>query len=279
MYCVVQEIKLKKPNMYGYPKRLEAYFLEMSFNGKDMSHYCHRFSDERFERPIKKAYKISIHQSYRADGKVKKKQYVLCTVNYYDFATGMMSLYEFCESGIITVASKLGIEDGIIYEMVEKKLNPLIESIRDEFMQTEEYKVNKKHEDITTRYALNKIEFGKNYECDSSIYDSIYDVFGNLMNETKLEEVKANFEVRKEYEEKSRSYQEDFHSNYSKYFKGSGGGSYFNNNQSNHDTKDKEMLKQFYRVLSKKFHPDANPDKDTSKEMKLLNRLKNDWDI
>lgn len=37
-------------------------------------------------------------------------------------------------------------------------------------------------------------------------------------------------------------------------------------------------MKQFYRELSKKFHPDANPDTDTSQQMQLLNQLKNEWD-
>ena len=39
------------------------------------------------------------------------------------------------------------------------------------------------------------------------------------------------------------------------------------------------MLKQFYKVLSKKYHPDLNPGKDTTAEMQLLNRLKQGWGI
>lgn len=42
---------------------------------------------------------------------------------------------------------------------------------------------------------------------------------------------------------------------------------------------EKETLKQFYRVLSKKFHPDENPDIDTSKQMTILNRLKDEWGV
>ena len=39
------------------------------------------------------------------------------------------------------------------------------------------------------------------------------------------------------------------------------------------------MLKNFYRMLSKAYHPDSNPDKDTSEEMKMLNSLKDEWGI
>ena len=39
------------------------------------------------------------------------------------------------------------------------------------------------------------------------------------------------------------------------------------------------MLKKFYRTLSKAYHPDRNPGKDTSEEMKLLNQLKNEWGV
>ena len=48
---------------------------------------------------------------------------------------------------------------------------------------------------------------------------------------------------------------------------------------SNYSEADKAMLKKFYRTLLKAFHPDSNPDKDTSEEMKMLNRLKSDWGV
>ena len=47
----------------------------------------------------------------------------------------------------------------------------------------------------------------------------------------------------------------------------------------NYKEEDKAVLKQFYRELSKKFHPDANPDIDTSQQMQLLNQLKQEWGL
>ncbi len=32
-------------------------------------------------------------------------------------------------------------------------------------------------------------------------------------------------------------------------------------------------------MLSRKFHPDLNPDRDTTEAMKLVNRLKDDWGL
>lgn len=280
MYCVIQEIKLKKSNKHGHSKELISEFVKMSFQGQDHSYYWHHYSEDCFERPIKKAYKISIHQSYRENGKIKKKQYPLCTVNYYDIADGWFNLYDYCSKKIASVAEELGIGTDVIYDLVEAKLNQLIESIQNEFHETEEYETHVEHERITTLYAAYKAKFNEKYgyEERSSKYDEIYDVFGNLINKDKLAEIEADFKFRQEYEEKSRSYQKDFYSNYSKFFSG-GDGSYFNDIHSNHNEEDKETLKQFYRVLCKKFHPDSNPDKDTSKQMQLLNQLKTEWDI
>ena len=44
-------------------------------------------------------------------------------------------------------------------------------------------------------------------------------------------------------------------------------------------TDEKESLKKFYRVLSKHFHPDKNPDADTTVEMQLVNKLKDEWGL
>jgi len=278
MFCVIQEIELKKPNKHGYPKELLSKFMQLSIGDEDMSHYYYSYSTEQFERSIKKSYKISLHISYREDKKLKKKQTSLCTVNYYDIAVGWFNLYDYCDKKINLLSRELEISTDTIYELIQSKLDVLTATINDEFIQTEEYKVHKEHENITALYALAKIDFTDKYECDKDKYDQIYDVFGKFMNKEKLEEVEADFKARQEYEEKSSSYQEQYYSNYKSYGSGDKSG-YSNSIPSNHNTEDKETLKQFYRVLSKKFHPDANMDTNTSKQMQLINQLKNDWGI
>lgn len=129
MFCVIQEIETKKPNKYGHPKSLKSEYMQASFNGQDLGHYYYSYSNERFERAIKKAYRISVHQSYRENGQVKKKQFVLCTVNYYDFAQGYFSLYDYCDRAIGRAADALGVESECIYALVENKVNPPQERI------------------------------------------------------------------------------------------------------------------------------------------------------
>lgn len=277
MFCVIQEIETKKPNKHGYAKELISNYMQMSFNGKDMGHYYFYYGEERFERPIKKSYRISVHHSYRENGKVKKKQFVICTVNYYEFATGLFSLYDWCDGRMQKTALELSADIDELYEIVQNKISRLESKIQEDFSKTEEYKRHEEHEKITTLHALNKMEFAKKYGVDSDEYDKCYDVFGELRNPEYLEKIKKEYKQRKEYEEKSRSYQEEFYNNYNKYF--GGGGGYHNFTSDNHGSDDKAMLKQFYRVLSKKFHPDANPNVDTSKEMRMINRLKDEWGV
>lgn len=278
MFCVIQIIERKKLPAKGHCKELIATYHKVSYNGQDKSRWSYSFSyDNCFERTNRKAYKISIHHSYRENGEVKKKQFILTTVGYYDIADGDFYLYDYCGRKIEEVAKQLNVEIESIYELVEEKLKPLEQQIKDEFMQTEEYKTHAEHERITTVYAAKKVEFNSQYELSSGSidYDRCYDVFGTLRNPEVLEQIKREYISRKEYEERSRSYQEQYYSNYD-YGNYS---SYFNLSQGNYKEEDKTYLKEFYKVLSRKFHPDSNPDKDTSEQMKLINKLKEEWNV
>lgn len=278
MFCVIQEVQLKRPQPHGYSKELISKYFEMSFQGEDMGHWSYHYGYDYFDRPIKKAYKVSIHSNHRENGKVKKKQFSLCTINYYDLATGLFSLYDFCCTKVGLIAKELDVDEEEIYEQVESKLGPLEERIINEFMQTEEYKTHSNHERIINLHILAKIDFEYKYACDKDKYNQIYDVYGNLHNEKKLKEVQRDFQAKKDYEDRCSGYHKKHYSNYGDFF-GKSGSSYYNDVSSNYTMEDKDTLKQFYRVLSKKFHPDANPDKDTSNEMKLLNQLKKQWEI
>lgn len=275
MFCVIQEIQTKKPNKHGYPKELKSDFTESNILGRYAWHY---YSEERFDRPIRKAYRISIHESYRENGKVRKKQFAICTVNYYDLATDSFSLYDWGGSRIEATADTLQVDENTVYDLIEQKLQPTWDKITGEFQQTEEYRVHQEHERITTIYAAKKVKFNEMYGTSSNEYDQCYDVFGHLHNPEKLQEIEAAYNNRRQYEwqskQNSRSYNKNFYSNYS-----SGAGSSSGNLGGFKDDKNKPLLKQFYRTLSKAYHPDSNPNKDTSEEMKLLNQLKNNWGV
>lgn len=277
MFCVIQEIERKKQPRPGYSKELVSKYMKMSMDGIDCSHWYYYYSYENFERTIRTAYKISIHQSERINGKVHKKQFVLCTIGFYELACDFYGLYDYCDSKIQTVANELGISTDSIYDEVEKKLEPIRKKAIEIFEQTEEYKTHEEHERITTIYAANKCEFNEKYGFDSSSYeyDQCYDVFGVLRNSKRLEQIEKQYQERIDYERKSSSYQESNHNNYNGYHRSS----YHKTISSNYNDTEKEQLKQFYRVLSRKFHPDSNPDIDTSSQMQLINKLKEEWGI
>lgn len=138
MYCVIQEIENRKNQSEGYSKRLEVY--EYSSNGN--VNYCYRNSDECFERNNKKVYNISIHECYREDGKVKKRQWSICRARYYDLAQGHIDICDFNK------ANEIGITDEELDKIIHEKLDPLIENIIKEFHDTEEYKVNEINKEI-----------------------------------------------------------------------------------------------------------------------------------
>ena len=275
MYCVIQEVERKRKNQNGYPKELKSEYMQMSIQGQDESHYWHHYSEECFERYIKKAYRITIHESYRENGKVKKKQFGICTVDYYDLATDWFCLYDWGNSKIETAAKELNCSEEELYSLIEKKLEPIQEQIIAEFKQTEEYKTHEEHERITTLYAARKVEFNAKYNLSGNEYDKCYDVFGVLQNPEYLKKIEKDYEARQRYEQESRRYYEEYYNNYNQ-GSSSGYGGLISNN---YKEEDKAVLKQFYRELSKKFHPDANPDTDTSQQMQLLNQLKQDWGL
>lgn len=79
MYCVIQQVMRKKPDPLGEYREIKAYPLEWSINDvPQVPAWRWEWSGGRFERPHLEAYKITIHQSYREGGKVRKRQYPPC---------------------------------------------------------------------------------------------------------------------------------------------------------------------------------------------------------
>lgn len=278
MYCVIQEIKVKKIPAGG-PKRIEVYETAYNSDGVARVVYGYRNSSECYERHIDKAYRISIHESYRENGKVRKRQTVICTISYYNIVDwgGWIENY-ITGSRWKDKVEVLGLPEEELVDMIYKKFQPIIDRVEAEFQQTEEYKAKEEQRRILDAHEQRVIEFMERYGVDRSEYNHCYDVFGELRSPEYLRKVKADCKARKEYERKSRknsrSYYEDFFHNYTGGGFGESGGAAVR-----HDDSDKAMLKQFYRTLSKAYHPDSNPGKDTSAEMKLLNQLKSEWGV
>jgi len=262
MFCVIQEIPLKKKNDQGSKKRLETYTYKA--NGRTINSYRHSH-DDKFDRPIQKAYKISVHQSSRVNGKVVKQQNVIGTWEHYHLCEYGLNLdeYPYCDK-ILNMAHKLGIDDEKLCNMIYKKVNPLIDRIRAEFQETEEYETSKKHSKILDEYRRKRNAFKKEYFCTDHEYDSCYDLYGNLTDKKYRDELKARAEAYNQEQEKQDEYYKQFHES-------------IKTGKTNFTEYETEMLKGFYRTLSKVYHPDLKGGSEEA--MQFLNKLKESWNI
>lgn len=260
MYCVIQELNLKKIECYGKLKTIEP--IVYDYNGKITYSYI---MEGRFERPIKKAYKISIHNSYRESGRIKKKQWYICTIQHYSIIDNGGSLLDYMTEGKFEkIAGDIGITVDSLYEIIYKKLDPLIDKIKAEYEKTEEYKIDKENNEVLKRFREEQSKFDNVYGYDT--YRQCYDVFGNLKNKNRLEELKEQKKDREEYERKSRSYYNNNYGNYD-YNEYS---SYLKPIQSNYNENEKRLLKEAFKSLAMKYHPDRGGDTETMAEINNL---------
>lgn len=274
MHCYIQELQMKSSNSIGCGKELCVTTTSWTMNGIQYTSYGYAYSEERFERPIKTAYKVTLHgKSYRNQkGQVTKKQYHVTTIKYYDLVD--FSWYDCVINGKVDdIAEEMDIDPDLVWEEITKKLDALQNKVNAEFAQTEEYKTKEKQDAILREYRTKKHKFAERYETQENEYDRCYDIFGKLRNSEYLEKIKREYTSRKEYEERSSSYQRDYQSNYS-YYSGSYGTSSLNSGLSSEQ--EKEYYKKFYRTLATKYHPDVTGDGEA---MKFLNRLKESWGI
>ena len=265
---------MKSSNSIGCGKELCVTTSNWTVNGVPYMSYGYTYSDERFERPIKTAYKVTIHdKSYRdKKGRVQKKQYHVATIKYYDLVD--FGWYDcIVSSKIDDIAEEMSIDSENIWAEIENKLDALQDKVRNEFSRTEEYSVKEKQDAILNEYKAKKRKFAEEYETQEKEYDRCYDIFGILRNPEYLEKIKREYAAKKEYEKRSSSYQRDYKSNYNNYSGSYGTGS-FNSGLSSE--KEKLYYKKFYRTLATKFHPDIIGDNEP---MQFLNKLKETWGI
>lgn len=278
MYCVIQAIEIKKVPT-GEPKEIEVHETTWTTNGEKESIWGWNYSDEYFDRPVRKAYRISIHESSREAGKVKKKQTVIYTIGYYSIVDWGSWIGDYITGSRWKEKVELiGLPEDELVDLIYKKFQPVIDRVEAEFQQTEEYRAREEHRRILKEHNQRVEAFKEKYDASEGEYNHCYDVFGTLRSPDSLKKVKAGYKARKDYERRSQqescSYYDNFFNNYSK---GAGNG-YGGGSPASHED-NKAMLKKFYRTLSKAYHPDSNPGVDTSEEMKLLNQLKSDWGV
>lgn len=277
MFCVVQTLERKKPNTGGEYREYEVQSMTIGFqDGSSKTHYSYypKYEAGRFPRPHRECFKISIHESRRVGGKVVKKQCVVGTLGYYDLI--QWGLYDYIDSGVNRAVDVFGAEYEVLYKLVEDKMEPIIDKIKKEFRRSEEYKARRQREKLEKAHQKAKKQFGLQYGVDPDEYDYCYNIFGELMDAEYLEQIIRQFEQQqKAYEDRQRRYQEYSSGTYS----WGGSGRYSIPSSSTYSEEDRAILKQFYRSLSKTYHPDLNPGEDTTAQMQLLNRLKEAWGV
>ncbi|MDO5292115.1 MAG: hypothetical protein Q4F05_05125 [bacterium] len=264
MQCKIEEFELDQVRSKGAPKKIIVDEFEWVSGGEHGKTYTHRMSAERFERTNKQAYRIIVVED-------NGKECPVATLTYYDFVDFNI---EDCigDRLIEQIAKEMNTTAEAVWDVIKEKLENLRDKIRFEFGQTEEYLENKKNQQILEAYQKAKKKFSMELGVDQTKYDHIYNVFGELKDADYLNKVHEQIKEREKFSENSRRKHKEAWRNFS-------GSSDFFGSKGNYSEEDKDMLSKFYKVLAKKFHPDANPGIDTSKEMQLLNEIKKDWGV
>lgn len=273
MFCVIQKVQNKRQNMYGEYKELAVTETKFSLpNVQNGVIYGYSFTGGRFERPVLDAYKISIHHSYREGRKVKKKQWSICTMSHYDLV--FYSPYDFINSTKLQQQlNEMELTEEELFDMIYAKLDPIMKEIRAAYEQTEEYKTSQQHQAIVRTHLEAKAKFDKEY--GQGEYCHCYDVFGELRNPEYLEQLQAKKTANDDYARRSKEQEQKRFDDYYNY--SSGGSSYRAASSSNYSEEEQALLKEIYRLASKKFHPDIS--KDDGSKMKLLTGLKEKWGL
>lgn len=278
MYCVIQQVMRKKSDSYGEYREIEAYQDSWTVQGKPPT-WSWRYTGGRFERPHLEAYKITLHESYRESGAVKKRQYSVCTMSYYDLCSTWWG--ECIVGGEKALAERVGVDVAALCALIDAKVEPLSELIRAEFHQSAEYIAEQEHERIKSAHWSAQSKFCEKYGVGKDDYDRCYDVFGQLQNPEYLKQIKSEYKARQRAEREARRQSRDYWHSYQEQWRSTYGGQSAStvSSSSSYTADETAILKQFYRSLSKLYHPDLNPDKDTTAAMQVLNKLKEQWGI
>lgn len=111
--------------------------------------YYYEMGGGYFDRPHRKAYRISIHKSFRKNGKVRKQQVSICTIGYYSIVDWGEWYQDFVNSSLLQhKLDQLGISKSELDSLICEKLKPVIERVKEEFQQTEEYRARMEHRRI-----------------------------------------------------------------------------------------------------------------------------------
>lgn len=263
MQCNIKKINREEVGSIGAPKEILVSSFEWHNNGESGKTYTYEMSKDRFIRDNTMAYQIELMDT--------DQTYLVATIGYYDLVDYKI---EDCigDRLIEQLAEKTGMGEEAIWDLIAQKLKPLQEAVQSEFAETEEGKVSKRNQQILLDYEQRKRKFCMELGMDGVKYDRCYNVLGELMNGEYLNKLHEQVAARQQFSANSKRKHKDAWRHFSGSLNSFSG-------PASYSDEEREMLERFYKTLAKKFHPDANPGVDTSKEMQLLNQLKKQWSI
>lgn len=270
MKCIIQEKEQAASHSLGEPKEIIVDSIPWEQEGHHGHTYSYHMSKERFERSNHTKYYIYIEDDTKQeDGESRKV--LLGTIGYYDFVEFG---YEDClgERKIENTIKELNVSPEQLLATIREPLEQLQAKIREEFSRTEEAHVKKEHQEVLAKYQKAKRDFSLQYGFPAKDYDRCYNVFGQLMDGEYLGRLQQRLKERENMKFESKRFRkEQSQKRFHEYLHSS----------TNVDYSEEEqiILNKFYKVLAKKYHPDANPGVDTAEEMTLLNKLKRQWNI
>jgi hypothetical protein len=273
MFLSVQKIK-GKTKKYGYSKGVVTYEEVIGTT----KYYRWKYTDEKFERK-NVSYKFVVKESYRENGKVKQKQVCLGTYFWYDFVYERMQIY--LDWYFERLEQTFNMTDDAytkLYDKIDKQIDIIESAEGKEWQRSEENRAYNKYSPDVEIYKAQKKWFDDEY--GQGYFEQIYDFKLNCKNKPLLDSCdKMRKEKARQAEEKREKEQQEYEqrkkqweNEYSQYFSGS-------TSIEKYSDTEKQDLKKFYKVLAQKFHPDLNPNVDTTKQMQLLNKLKDSWGV
>lgn len=267
MNCIIRTIEKKDQIRIGEPKEIIVDSREwLKKDGEKGKVYSYHMSKERFERPIDLCYEVWV------EDESTQQSVKITTLGYYDLVDFNYMDY-LSERVVNQAATQLNTSKEQIYQLVKEQLDPLQNKTREEFSYSDEGRAKAEHAQVIKKYNEAKRIFTMQYGFSAVDYDRCYNVFGQLMDGAYLGELNKILEEREVSRSKSKKYRKEYYrSRFNEYFNSSRASTEYGD-------EDRMILGRFYKVLAKKFHPDANPSTDTSKEMTLLNKLKKEWRI
>ena len=294
MFFVIQELTTKR-SIAGTPK--EIITTTKIINNQIVNSYT--YSDDKFVRPIKKAYRITLHDNHRVNGAFKKNQYVICTLNYYDIAESCIDDYrDIFDDDILwykildkitTILESIPLPERYndieefkddIFDKFASKVGSLFDEIISEFKQTKEFEMFKSHFLTLQKYTKAKEKFNEEnflIKSDDINYDICYDIYGNLKNSDHLNYIQSTKNARFiDFAERNNfSYCDSKTNNHEE----TNDGYQKNKHHITKNNSEKDILKKFYYTLAKTYHPDSNSNDDATAYFQLLNTLKSEWGI